>query len=148
MNFVLYKSLKMKRRDVLKKIVVLITVLLLFTTGTESCSKPDNGGPSDVNFTLDLTNGANAMLNIVGGFIITNGVIVIKSAPNVYYALASTCTYQVCTVNYDPGAIRIVCPCHGDTYNPATGSVISGPATKALARYTVTQSGNILTIRS
>lgn len=138
----------MKNREILKKLTLAAILLVLFSLGGVSCKKPDNGGPSDVNFTLDLTNGANAMLNITGGYIITNGVIVIKSAPNVYYALSATCTYSACTLSYDPGSVRIICPCHSDNYSPTTGSVISGPATKGIARYTVTQAGNILTIRS
>jgi len=30
-------------------------------------------------------------------------------------------------VDFDPSARELVCPCHGGTFNAATGAVLSGP---------------------
>ena len=41
----------------------------------QSCSKNDN--PSNVDFTLDLTSSANAALKSAGGYVITQGVLLL-----------------------------------------------------------------------
>lgn len=108
------------------------------------CTKPTNG---NVNFQIDITNGANTTLNIVGGYVIYQNTIIIRYSTNTFYALSDACPNDGTVVIYDPGTVRVTCPSDGSTFNPATGSVITGPATKGLIKYTVTQSGNILTIR-
>jgi Rieske Fe-S protein len=49
-----------------------------------------------------------------------------------FLALSSECTHLKCTVELE-GA-RIVCPCHGSTYDRA-GQVLVGPAERPLDRY-------------
>ena len=48
-----------------------------------------------------------------------------------------------CTV--DVHGERLVCPCHGSTYN-RSGEVLKGPAQRALQRYAVARVGDTLTI--
>ncbi len=97
-----------------------------------------------VNFTLDLTSSSNAALANTGGYVIANGgnTFVQKTATG-YLALSLICTHQGCTVAPNGSGFR--CPCHGGTYS-ATGAVTGGPPPSALPQYTVSQSGNILTI--
>ena len=142
------KKLSMERKDFLKKTFALCGLALIPAGVIESCSKQNFAGPSNVNFTLDLSSSANAALNTVGGYVLVNGVIVIRAAAGTFEALSSTCTHAGCTVGYDSHSATIVCPCHGGTYNPASGNVISGPPPSALTTYKVTQSGNILTVKS
>jgi Rieske Fe-S protein len=60
-----------------------------------------------------------------------------------FSALSPICTHRGCTV--DVQGDRLVCPCHGSTYDRA-GRVLKGPAQRALTRYSVTRSGDELTI--
>ncbi|MGE3509355.1 MAG: ubiquinol-cytochrome c reductase iron-sulfur subunit [Vicinamibacterales bacterium] len=46
-------------------------------------------------------------------------------------ALHATCTHLGCRTRYDPTTQRILCPCHGGTYD-ARGRVIGGPPPKPL----------------
>jgi cytochrome b6-f complex iron-sulfur subunit len=111
----------------------------------DSCTKQSYGGPN-ANFTLDLSSPSNAALNSVGGNVTQDGVIVIRTMTG-FAALSVTCTHQGCTVAYNPGRDELICPCHGGTYD-INGNVVSGPPPSALRKYTVTQSGNILTVKS
>ena len=47
-------------------------------------------------------------------------------------AVSPICTHLGCTVEIQ--GPRLVCPCHGSTYDRA-GSVLRGPAARSLARY-------------
>lgn len=114
----------------------------------ESCKKSSFAGPTNVNFTLDLTNSGNASLNTVGGAVVANGVIVIRKTGSQFVAFSATCTHEGCTVGYNTSSTNIVCPCHGGTYSSTSGAVISGPPPSALSSYTATLSGNILTVKS
>ncbi len=61
--------------------------------------------------------------------------IIIRSADGSLTAFSAVCTHAGCTVGYQSG--EIVCPCHGATYDPTTGSVTGGPAPQGLAPKTV-----------
>ena len=61
-----------------------------------------------------------------------------------FAALSPICTHLGCTV--DIQGVRLVCPCHGSTYD-RTGLVLQGPAERPLARYaTRLTSDGVLTI--
>ena len=115
------------------------------TTFLQSCKKTSTDAPA-VNFTLDLTSSANAALTNVGGYVYNSGVIVAKTAASTYTALSQACTHQGCTVSYTTSGNKFSCPCHGGTYD-VSGNVLSGPPPSALKKYTITQSGNILTVK-
>ena len=137
----------MERKDFLKTACALCGVALVPSVIIESCKKKDYAGPSNVNFTLDLSQSANAALNNAGGYIITNGLIIIRVDNTTFDALSATCTHQGCTVGYQSSSQHLVCPCHGGTYD-LTGKVLSGPPPSALKTYTTTLNGNILTVKS
>ena len=111
-----------------------------------SCSKPSTAAPA-ANFTVDLTNSKYAALKSPGGSININNIIIIRTGSSSYNALSAVCTHQGCTVSYEASYNELICPCHGGTYD-INGNVVSGPPPSALYKYTVTQSGNILTIKS
>jgi Rieske Fe-S protein len=57
---------------------------------------------------------------------------------------SAICTHMGCTVL--PAGKELHCPCHGSVYAAATGSVISGPAPRALAKVVVhVASGAVVT---
>ncbi len=48
-------------------------------------------------------------------------------------AFDAVCTHLGCTVLFDPQRKVLHCPCHGAEFDPATGSVLRGPATLSLS---------------
>jgi cytochrome b6-f complex iron-sulfur subunit len=69
--------------------------------------------------------------------------LVAHTAQGVYTALGSTCTHEACTVSgFADG--RYVCPCHGSQY-ATSGSVVTGPATRALPQFPTQVNGSVLT---
>lgn len=60
-------------------------------------------------------------------------------------AFSAICTHRGCTVAFSTPA-SFDCPCHGSSYNSQTGSVISGPALRALAPLSVKDQGGVLSI--
>lgn len=139
----------MTRRDLIQKVIIGGVTFLVLPPVLSSCSKDDNGTggttpPPEKKITLDLTNPTYAALNTVGGFILTQGLIV-ANTPGGYIALDSTCTHQGCTIGYSSTANNFPCPCHGSVYS-TTGAVLNGPTTVALNSYPASKAGNILTI--
>ena len=114
----------------------------------ESCQK-NNPAPAvtPVNFTLNLADPANAALKNVGGSVINNTVVVIRTSASAYTALSNVCTHAGCTVSFYSNQNQLVCPCHGGTFD-INGNVTSGPPPSALTKYTCTLSGNSLTVTS
>jgi cytochrome b6-f complex iron-sulfur subunit len=114
-----------------------------------SCSKDSNDtstpgtGGNGSKVTLDLTDPAYSGLKTPGSYITKDAYIIIHTSEDTYVALSKICTHQACTVGFDGS--QIVCPCHGSKFS-TTGAVINGPATSPLAKYTVTVTGNTLTI--
>ncbi len=71
-------------------------------------------------------------------------ILLVRDAPNSYFAVSSTCTHLSCDVGYSAAAHRIVCPCHGSEYDLQGGN-LKGPARRPLRAYTVqVQSGRIV----
>jgi Rieske Fe-S protein len=58
-------------------------------------------------------------------------VIVSQPSAGQIVAFSAICTHQGCTVA--PAGSMIRCPCHGSTYDLATGANTGGPAPKPLA---------------
>ena len=74
----------------------------------------------------------------VGGGVILakQKVVVTRPAPDDVRAFSAVCTHQGCTVNaVADGAID--CPCHGSSFDAATGAVRRGPAARPLPKVAV-----------
>jgi thiosulfate dehydrogenase [quinone] large subunit len=65
--------------------------------------------------------------------------IVVRHNDGRLSAFSAVCTHAGCTVGYQGG--QIVCPCHGGTFDPNSGAVISGPPPSGLARRKVVEAG-------
>ena len=134
----------MDRKEFLRSTLAVCGLAAIPAALFESCSTTSTTGPTNVNFTLDLTRAANAALNNVGGYVYSNSVIVIRYSATAYYAFSQVCTHQGCQVGFTGTALA--CPCHGGMFNATTGAVISGPPNSGLTKFTVTKNGNILTV--
>ena len=58
--------------------------------------------------------------------------LVIRGKDGKFTAFFATCSHLGCTVALEPSTWLIRCPCHGGTYDPATGKNVGGPPPKPL----------------
>jgi len=65
-----------------------------------------------------------------------NPVFVINRAGKGWIALSRVCTHLGCLVDFDAPNNRLLCPCHGGTYN-LDGAVLSGPPPAPLKEFPV-----------
>jgi len=138
----------MKRNEFLTALGVSAGTVF-FAPFLASCSKNSSllGAGGTVDFTLDLTQAANASLNSNGGSLLKSGVIVARTSAGAYVALSSTCTHQGGTIYFNNANSRFICPNHGANFS-LTGSVLLGPANTALTKYNTLLTGTSLRIYS
>ena len=134
----------MQRREFLTHTSGLLSLAALAQL-VESCSKNAVSPKPAANFTIDLTTTANSALKTVGGFILSQGIYIIRTGQSTYIGLSSICTHAGCQVNYSSSSKEFSCPCHGGLYD-STGKVIGGPPPSPLAQYQVVLSGTTLTV--
>jgi Rieske Fe-S protein len=74
----------------------------------------------------------------VGGGVVLRKekIVVTQPAPDDVRAFSAVCTHQGCTVGTVADG-RIDCPCHGSSFDAATGAVRNGPATRPLWKVAV-----------
>jgi cytochrome b6-f complex iron-sulfur subunit len=73
----------------------------------------------------------------------SNPLYVLRVDRDRFAVLSPICTHQGCTV--DIQGPRLVCPCHGSTYD-REGRVLRGPAERSLARVGAVLSDGVLVI--
>lgn len=66
-----------------------------------------------------------------------NVIIVVRTGDAAFVALSAICTHQGSEVGL-PDKNVITCPNHGSRFNATTGSVINGPASSPLPKFTAT----------
>ncbi len=71
--------------------------------------------------------------------------VYVVHGPKGFYALSAVCTHLGCMTGHEPGRDRIVCPCHGSTFD-LTGRVTAGPATKGLRRLSLLLRRGVLVV--
>ena len=60
--------------------------------------------------------------------------VLVKLADGTFVAFDAVCTHAGCTVEYDRGSGFLLCPCHGDAFDPRNDAqVVNGPARRPLA---------------
>jgi len=142
----------MDRIEFLRKVAAGGSFLLVAPAFMTSCSKdddmtdPGNGNGNGDGITIDLTDSKFDALDAVGGYAYSGSLIIFRTGTDSYKALSKTCTHQGCDVQYSHANGNVPCPCHGSVYT-TSGVVTSGPAMANLKSYTVTKSGNTLTIK-
>ena len=124
------------------------TFAVLYSCCLHGCSSQDQGptAPTNVDFTLDLTNPAYSGLVASGGSYNNNGVIVAHT-PSGNVAVSSACTHQGATVTYDSTNNYSYCPAHGSIFS-TNGAVSRGPAGSPLSTYHAAWNGNSLRVYS
>ena len=81
----------------------------------------------------------------VGGGKIVDQFVVTQPTQGTFEAFSYLCTHQNLPVQQVTDA-AIVCGRHGSSFSLADGSVLTGPATRALTKATVAVNGDTLTI--
>jgi cytochrome b6-f complex iron-sulfur subunit len=103
---------------------------------------------TEKDFSLDLTDPANAALTSNGGYLIANGVIVAKTIMAKYIAVAAACTDNPnVNVKFDPPNNQFKCITHDAVFS-SHGSVLGGPAYTPLQEFHTSLNGNLLRIYS
>jgi Rieske Fe-S protein len=73
--------------------------------------------------------------------------ILFKTKDEKVYALSRICTHEGCSVEFDLAQNKLICPCHGATYEAPDGNVISGPTQRNLKKINVKVDGdNVLEV--
>lgn len=134
----------MDRKEFLTLTGMSLGAFVLATCGI-GCKKEEESTTKD--FTLDLNASANAALKNNGGSVVSEGVIIARTNTGNYIAVASACTHQGTTINYESSNSRFKCPNHGAIFNES-GGVVSGPANKALTQYKTELNGTNLRVFS
>ena len=105
-----------------------------------------NGSVSSGAVTVNVD--ASSPLATVGGAALVQSAsgtfLVSQTAQGTFVALTAICTHEQCTVTGFQSS-RYVCPCHGSQYS-TSGTVVQGPATRALQQFATRFANNVLTI--
>lgn len=129
-----------------RKVLVAGAGTALGATALAACGGSDSGGDTSTPASGSGGGGKGGVLAKVsdvpvGGAISaqdSSGKPVIVSQPTAgdVVAFSAICTHKGCTVA--PQGKILQCPCHGSTYDPATGDNTGGPAPSPLAKVAVT----------
>lgn len=68
--------------------------------------------------------------------------IVLQPKAGTFLAFDAVCPHAGCTVEYDPSAKLLVCPCHGSQFSASTGAVQLGPAATGLNPIKIAEGGD------
>jgi cytochrome b6-f complex iron-sulfur subunit len=112
------------------------------------------GGPSEGTATICGTDACisiaeNPELADVGGallFQVPGHRIYVARTASGFSAVTAICTHAQCVIEWDQGASRYECPCHGSQF-AADGSVLKAPAIRALRLYMTELVGDTLTVK-
>ncbi len=95
-----------------------------------------------------LTVDGTTLASAGGAALVTSGLgtmIVVRNDAASISAFTATCTHQQCTINgFTEGVFQ--CPCHGSRFNASSGSVVRGPATQGLRKFTATLANGVVSI--
>lgn len=119
------------------------------STSSPTPSNPTNPGTTTkVDFTLDLTQTANAALNTNGGFVINtaNQVVVARTVTGSFAAVTIVCSHEGNPqVRYNSAANNFACSVHGATFD-LQGRGTNANGSKGIKAYQTTLTGNSLRV--
>ena len=120
------------------------------SSGSPQESPADSGSPTEPGGGGGGAQGDAALVTTAevpagGGVVLDDRkVVVTQPAEGEFKAFSAICTHQGCLV----GSVEdnnITCPCHGSQFSAEDGSVVTGPATAALAEVAVrVEAGNVV----
>lgn len=98
---------------------------------------------------IDLSDAANQPLTTAGGAMLIDmagdTIMVVRISDSEVVAVSAICTHASCSMDYVAGQQVLDCPCHGSQF-AIDGSVLRGPAVRALRVYNVTLANNRITV--
>ena len=125
------------RRTVLTGAAAIGVTSALAACGDSGSSGNPGSGPVTV---------SAADVPVGGGKILASErVVVTQPTAGNFKAFSAACTHQGCVVARVEKS-QITCTCHGSVFSAADGSVVNGPATRALTGKTVNVSGDTITV--
>lgn len=104
------------------------------TSGSNSSSGTAAAGGTKVAALADVPVGSIVSTKLSG-----KPVVVTHASADAVACFSAVCPHEGCTVAGKGN--QIVCPCHGATFDPATGAAISGPTKKSLTGVSVKVNG-------
>jgi Rieske Fe-S protein len=132
--------------------------LVTVATALPSCGSPTSPSGTDAPLmptinasvgsrTVSVTVDAASPLASIGSAALVRSslgdFLVSRSGQDTFTALTAICTHEGCTVDRFATPV-FVCPCHGSRYS-TIGTVVMGPAPRALQQFTTGFTGNVLT---
>ena len=115
------------------------------------CSKGSNGGsiggPSSIDFTVDLSSSTNSALLTNGGYLAQQGVLVARTTSGTYIAVQESCTHENYPLIYNGSSDQFYCNNHGSAFSEK-GIVLNSPARRNLTVYKTTLTGTSLRVYS
>lgn len=115
-------------------------------SGGSGSGSSGSGGGSGTGGTTTVALSSIPVGGAVSASIGSAPVVVSQPSAGTVVAFSAVCTHQGCTVA--PQGKEFDCPCHGSTFDAATGAVINGPARDPLPKLTATVSGDTVTVTS
>ncbi|WP_224746613.1 QcrA and Rieske domain-containing protein [Mucilaginibacter rigui] len=115
--------------------------------GSDSANGPSTPAPTSVDFTLDLSASSNSALATNGGYLVSQGILIARTAAGAYIAVQESCTHQSYPLVYQSGSSQFYCNNHGATFTEK-GVVTGGPTNRSLVVYNTSLSGVSLRIYS
>lgn len=113
-----------------------------------SCKKTATTPSGPVDFTIDITDAANAALVNNGGYIVKNSCVVAKTNTGTYAAATVICSHEGRTqVTYDSTNNQWYCTAHGARFSIA-GVGMNSNGSGGLTIYNTQLTGNILRVYS
>ena len=135
----------MDRKEFLSQVGIGAAALLVpFCGGLAGCSKDSASAPANVDFTVDVSQGA---LATNGGSLSTNGIVIARTTTGSFLAVSAACTHEGVTVKYNSTGNNFSCPRHGAKFD-SNGAVTQGPANSNLRKYNTSLNGTTLRVYS
>lgn len=115
-----------------------VGVPLLAACGSDNTASDASASPSS---SPGVTLAATADVAVGSGVILdAPAVVITQPTQGDFHAFSSICTHQGCPVSdFVDGDIH--CSCHGSLFSATDGSVVQGPANKALAPFAIKVEG-------
>lgn len=89
-----------------------------------------------VDFTLRLDDKANDNLNVKGGYVVANSIIVAQTKAGNFVAVSAECTHAGTQLIFKSSDDQFYCPLHLSRFD-TSGNVLVGPASQPLKQYKV-----------
>lgn len=135
------KSVEFGRRDVIRTAAlagVALPVLAACGSGGKGSSGSSPTSSGAIAKTTDIPVGS-------GKIFTAEKVVVTQPESGTFKAFSAICTHQGCPVSKIIDK-DIECTCHGSRFSIEDGSVVQGPATRPLEKFTATISGDEITV--